>query len=214
LRILREALGPDTPILQTIFNPLAQAKNLAGEATLITHLRKYPDALKQGLNAITGATLLFIKEAISTGIDGIFFAVQHAQATLLSKDEFNEFGKPFDLSLLEVASDLWLNMVHVHGTEIYFDSITSEYPMQILNWHDRDTKPSLDEASRQFDGIICGGLRRESIVYSTPDQIHAEAIDAKKLTKGKKFILATGCVTPIIAPHGNTVAVRRALEEL
>ena len=39
LRIIRAALTPDTPLLQTIFSPLAQAKNLAGGERLIVHLR-------------------------------------------------------------------------------------------------------------------------------------------------------------------------------
>ncbi len=30
LRLIRTSLSPDTPLLQTIFSPLAQAKNLAG----------------------------------------------------------------------------------------------------------------------------------------------------------------------------------------
>ena len=33
LRFIRAELGPDTPLLQTIFSPLAQAKNLAGGET-------------------------------------------------------------------------------------------------------------------------------------------------------------------------------------
>ncbi|MCI0549904.1 MAG: uroporphyrinogen decarboxylase, partial [Anaerolineae bacterium] len=39
LRLIRAGLGPDTPLLQTIFSPLAQAKNLAGDNLLLEHLR-------------------------------------------------------------------------------------------------------------------------------------------------------------------------------
>ena len=37
LKILIKELGPDTPIIQTIFNPLSQAKNLVGKDNLLTH---------------------------------------------------------------------------------------------------------------------------------------------------------------------------------
>jgi hypothetical protein len=40
LELIRADL-PDTPIIQTIFNPLAQAKNLAGTG-LVPMLRAYP----------------------------------------------------------------------------------------------------------------------------------------------------------------------------
>jgi uroporphyrinogen decarboxylase len=209
LRLLRSAIEPETPILQTIFDPLSQAKNLAGGERLVAHLRQNPEEVKKGLNAITGSTMLFIQEAIRAGIDGIFFAVQHAQAGLLSLDEFNTFGKQYDLQLMELANDLWLNMVHIHGLDIYFDAV-AEYPAQILNWHDRETSPSLGKA--RVKKALCGGLRRDTVALGTPEQIQAEAQDALRATKGKRFILGTGCVVPVIAPHGNLMAVRKSVE--
>lgn len=209
LRLLRSALEPETPILQTIFDPLSQAKNLAGGDRLIAHIRQYPETVKKGLNAITGTTMLFIQEAIKIGIDGIFFAIQHAQAGMLSLDEFNEFGKQYDLQLMDVASDLWLNMVHIHGLEIYFDAV-ADYPAQALNWHDRESAPSLSKA--RVKKVLCGGLHRDTVALGTPDQIQFEVQDAMQATKGKHFILGTGCVIPIITPHGNMMAVRKSLE--
>ena len=41
------------PVLQTIFSPLAQAKNLAGGETLLVHMRQYPEAVLEGLQTIT-----------------------------------------------------------------------------------------------------------------------------------------------------------------
>ena len=103
-------------------------------------------------------------------------------------------------------------MLHVHGRNIYFN-LVADYPVQIINWHDRETAPSLSEARQQFNGLLCGGLRRELITHGTPEQIRAEAQEARKKTRGRKFILGTGCVTPILASHGNLMAVRHALEQ-
>ena len=82
LRQIRAGIGPNAPMLQTIFNPLAQAKNLAGQNTLLVHLRKHPDAVMKGLQTIAISTRRFVEAALETGIDGIFYAVQHAQAAL------------------------------------------------------------------------------------------------------------------------------------
>ena len=212
LRRIREVLGPDTPILQTIFNPLAQAKHLATEDGLLVHLRKYPEAVMKGLETITETTRRFIGAALATGIDGIFYAVQHAQAALLSRDEFVSFSRTSDLALLGEASDLWCNMLHLHGANIYFD-VLSKYPVHILNWHDRETSPSLSEAHKVFKGVLCGGLSRDSLVFKTPADVRTEAADAFDQTNHKRLILSTGCVVPITAPFGNIQAARQTAYE-
>jgi uroporphyrinogen decarboxylase len=60
LRLIRAELGPDTPILQTIFSPLAQAKNLAANQTLMAHLSSHPEAVMKGLATITETTRRFV----------------------------------------------------------------------------------------------------------------------------------------------------------
>ena len=211
LRQIRKGLGRETPLLQTIFNPLAQAKHLAAEDILLVHLRKYPEAVMKGLEIITKTTKRFIEATIETGIDGIFYAVQHAQATLVTLDEFVRFSQTSDLALLGAATDLWCNMLHLHGKNIYFD-ILSKYPVKILNWHDRETAPSLSEAQKVFKGVVCGGLSRDSLVFKKPVDVQNEAKDAFEQTKYKRLILSTGCVVPIIAPHGNIQAARRSAQ--
>lgn len=211
LRLIRSGLDPDTPVLQTIFSPLAQAKNLVGGETLIAHLRLYPEAVIKGLATITAATRLFVEACLDTGIDGVFYAIQHAQAGLLTLDEYKIFGVPNDLKILEPANELWCNLLHLHGHEVYF-SILSSFNFQIVNWHDRETYPSLTEAQRTFPGAVCGGLRQDTLVYTDQAEVQKEAADAIQQTQGQHFILGTGCVVPIIASHGNLLAARKSVE--
>ncbi len=207
-----KALGSQTPVLQTVFSPLAQAKNMVGGDQLLVHMRRYPDALEAGLRAITESTRRFIEAACQTGIAGIFYAVQHAQYGLVSEGEFRKFGQANDLPTLEPASDLWCNMVHLHGADVMFDLVSS-YPVQIINWHDRDTFPTLEQARQRYSGVLCGGLQREtSMVLGSPSSITAEAHQAIQATQGVRFILGTGCVTPVTAPFGNLMAARKSVE--
>jgi uroporphyrinogen decarboxylase len=211
LRTITNRLGPDTPVIQTIFNPLSQAKNLVGDEALLIHMRRYPAAVQAGLKTIVESTQRFIEAARETGIAGIFFAVQHAQFGVLSKDEYEAFGKAYDLPALEPAQDLWLNVLHLHGDEVMFKTFV-DYPVQVINWHDRDTPPSLAEAQTQFSGVVCGGLKRmESMVLGSPEMVESEAHDAMQATGGQRFILGTGCVLPIIAPRGNILAARESV---
>ncbi len=212
LRLLTKELGPETPAIQTIFNPLSQAKNLVGGENLPVHLRRYPDAVHAGLQTIVETSQRFIEAAIESGIAGIFYAVQHAQYGLLSTEEYAQFGTIYDLQVLEPAQGLWLNMIHLHGLNVMFDLFT-DFPVDIINWHDQETPPSLEAGQKRFSGVVCGGIRREeTMVLGTPEQVRAEAQEAIKVTGGKRFILGTGCVIPTITPFGNILAARNSVE--
>jgi uroporphyrinogen decarboxylase len=211
LNLITSELGADTPVIHTIFSPLAQAKNLAGEQRLLVHMRTNPEALHAGLQTIVESTRRFIQAARQTGIAGIFYAVQHAQLGLLTPQEFSTFGTEYDLQILETSDVFWCNMLHLHGVDVMFD-LFLDYPIQIINWHDRDTAPSLDEAQNKFKGAVCGGLQRERLALGSPKTITAEARDAILATGGRRFILGTGCVIPIITPFGNIMATRRSVE--
>jgi len=211
LRFIRAGLGPDTPLLQTIFSPLAQAKNLAGTDTLLAHLRLYPESVMKGLTIIAETTRRFVEACLDTGIDGVFYAIQHAQASLLTREEYEIFGLPNDQKALEPAKELWCNLLHLHGHAVYF-SLVESLKFQIVNWHDRETYPSLSEAQRLFTGVTCGGMRQDTLVYRGQAQVQEEAADAIQQTKGMRFILGTGCVVPVIASHGNILAARKSVE--
>jgi uroporphyrinogen decarboxylase len=212
LHLIADDLAGEVPFIQTIFNPLSQAKNLVGPARLPVHLRYYPDAVRAGLEVIAETTCRFIAAAREAGIAGVFFAVQHARYELLSEEEYSAFGRPYDLRVLEAAERLWLNVLHLHGTDVMFD-LLADYPVQVVNWHDRETWPTLAEAKERFSGAVCGGLQRwDAMVRGTPDRVREQAADAIVQTGGERFILGTGCVTPIVAPTSNIHAARAAAE--
>ncbi|MGE5642041.1 MAG: uroporphyrinogen decarboxylase family protein [Byssovorax cruenta] len=211
VRLIRAGLGSDTPLLQTIFSPLAQAKNLAGNDLLLEHLRHHPSAVMKGLKTIAETTRLFIEAARGTGIDGIFYAVQHAQRQLLSYEEYKLFGLILDRETIGPADELWCNMLHLHGQQVHFE-LANDLPFQIVNWHDRETYPSLSEAPSLFGGVMCGGMRQDTLVYRDRTEVQKEAADAIQQTGGKRFLLGTGCVVPVIASHGNILAARKSVE--
>jgi uroporphyrinogen decarboxylase len=212
LRLLVAEVGGRTPVIQTIFSPLAQAKNLAGEERLLVHLRRYPQAVKAGLQIVARTTRRFIEAALKTGIDGVFYAVQHAQFGVLSLEEYRIFGKPFDLQVLAPVDRLWFNVLHLHGSEVMFTEFI-DYPLQVVNWHDRETPPSLSEAQAQCSKVVCGGLQRwNTMVLGAPEEVEREAQEAIRATGGRRFILGTGCVVPTIVPRANLLAARRSVE--
>ena len=204
------AVGQEVPFIQTIFNPLSQAKNLAGDQ-LLSHLRQHPAAVKAGLAVITESILRFIEALKSTGAAGTFLALQHATYNLLTEAEYREFGRPLDLQILAATEGLWFNLIHLHGENVMFN-LAADYPAQVINWHDVETPPSLDEALSRTNMAVCGGIRQwDTMLRGTPDDVQAEAKAALEATGGRRFILGTGCVTPITAPTCNILAARQAV---
>jgi uroporphyrinogen decarboxylase len=140
--------------------------------------------------------------------------VQHASYELLTEEEYRKFGVAFDQRLLEAAEGLWLNVLHLHGNRVMFDLLAG-YSVQVVNWHDRETPPNLDRGQSQVSGAVLGGLRQwETMVRGTPEDVLREARDAIEQTGRRRFILGTGCVTPITAPWANLRAARTSVEIL
>jgi uroporphyrinogen decarboxylase len=212
LRIIREQVGESVPVIQTIFNPLAQAKNLAGADLLIEHLHRDPEAVLAGIETITRTTMKFVETVLQLGVAGIFYAVQHASYRFFDHEGFQKFVEPFDLRILEIVSDAWLNVLHLHGRDLIFE-VAERYPVQIVNWHDRETGPNLSEGQSRLTSAVCGGLRQwDTMVLGDPEQVRREAMDASEQTHGGRgLILGTGCVVPVTAPYGNLRAARVAL---
>jgi uroporphyrinogen decarboxylase len=207
LRELRNALGEDIPVIQTVFSPLAQAKNLAGQDRLLEHLHRSPEAVLDGLRVITDSTAAWVDQLHEESIDGVFYAIQHASYRYFDRDGYARFGERFDLEILDRTSDFWLNVLHLHGEAIHFE-LAERYPVQVVNWHDREVDPDLVAGSKRFPGAVCGGVRRDTLVYGEPEDVAREAKQALMSCAGKGVVLGTGCVTPIIAPRVNLQALR------
>lgn len=211
LRLLKERFGQEVPIIQTIFSPLAQAKNLSGQDCLMEHLHRAPLEVGAGLETITATTVNFIDAALKEGVDGFFYAIQHASYRYFDQESYARFGESYDLRILEHASSAWLNVLHLHGDALIFE-LAGRYPVQVVNWHDRETWPDLASGKAQVNAAVCGGIGRGTIGYSDPGSVSEEAREALEALGKEGLILGTGCVVPIIAPGANLKAARRAVD--
>src|SRR5690606_19632754 len=134
----------ETPYIQTIFSPLAQLKNIAGQETLTLHMRQNAGQIHHALQTVADTTVRFINAAKKRGIAGIFYAVQHATYRLMSEAEYQVSGRLYGLSVLSAVSYLWLNVLHLHSSH-GMSQLNAYYPVQIVNWHDRKSCPSVAE---------------------------------------------------------------------
>ena len=211
IRRARELAGPDIPLIETVFSPLAQAKNLIGGGLEIVHLRRHRVEIQHALDVIAETTARFVQAAIAAGADGIFYAMQRAAADSLSEAEYREVARPLDLRILEAARDASFNLLHLHGPHTYFD-LVADYPAHALNWHDRDTGPSLAEGARRFPGLVVGGLSQRDMIEGSPHSVRTLAREAIESLGGRRLCLSTGCVMQTVTPWGNIRALRAAVD--
>jgi uroporphyrinogen decarboxylase len=212
LRMVLEKREANTPVVFTIFNPLAMASYLAGDETLLVHLRQYPDKVEQALKALTETCANFVKAVINEGADGIFLSTRWASYELMSEEEYLRFGKPGDLSVLTASPGGWFNILHLHGQYPMFN-LLADYPVQAINWHDRTSWPGLTEAKKLFRGALMGGVEQyKTLNFGSPVDVESQVHDAIKLTNGRRLIITAGCTYPLSVPHSNLIAMRKAMD--
>jgi uroporphyrinogen decarboxylase len=212
LRMIIKKRESNTPVIFTIFNPLTMASYLAGDETLLVHLRLYPDKVEKALKALSETCSNFVKAVIAEGADGIFLSTRWASYELMSEDEYRRFGKPGDLAVLVASSLGWFNVLHLHGQHPMFNIIVA-YPVQAVNWHDRTTRLGLKDAQKLFHGAEMGGIEQYKILnLGSPLDVELQVHDAINQTEGRRLIITPGCTYPISVPHGNLIAMRKALE--
>jgi len=212
LSMILEQKDPDTPVIFTMFNPLAMAGYLAGEERFLAHLRQYPERVQRAIMALTATCASFAGAAISLGCDGIFLSTRYASYEMMSEEEYHRFGRPADLAVLKSAADGWFNVLHLHGQHPMFTSL-SDYPVHAVNWHDRTAWPGLAEAVPLFKGALMAGIEQfKTLYFGSPEEVEAQVHNAISQLNGRRLIVTPGCTYPLGVPHSNLMAVRRAVE--
>lgn len=209
---LRRELGPDVPILQTVFSSLTVARKLAGDR-VADDLRDHPDAVRRGLDRIADDSLRYLDMSLDAGADGLFFATQAATRDLLSDDEHRRWGVDHDRRLLEAARGRTdLIILHAHGSNLIWEQLL-DYPVPALNWHDRAVGPSLSEMKSRFPGLLVGGVDEWGcLLEGPPSAVRAQVEDAIGQAGQRGLCLAAGCVIGYRTADRQIRAVRGAVK--
>ena len=212
LRMIIKQKEPETPVIVTMFDPLSIAAYLAGDDICLSHLHSYPERVEPAIQALTETSANFARAAINAGADGIFLSTRFASYELMSEQEYQRFGRPGDLAVLQAAKQGWLNILHLHGQHPMLKQL-ADYPVQALNWHDRTTQFNLAEGSRFFPGILMGGIEQyKTLRFGSPSDVILQVQDAIKQMNSKRLIVTPGCTYPLDVPHTNLLALRQAVE--
>ena len=195
-------LGPDVPVIQTVFSPLTVAGYIAGKdpARAARDLKRSPERMRPALGVIADVLTVFASRSISAGAAGIFFAISgYASADKMPEEVYRRDVLPYDLQVLEALPQAaWFNVLHLCGGRIHH-AIAADLPVQAISWSISNRgNPGLREVRDRYRRAVMGGLRqRTTMVTGTAAGIRREAEAAIEETDGGHgLLLAPGCSVP------------------
>jgi uroporphyrinogen decarboxylase len=213
VRLVREALGPDVPIIQTLFSPLSIVHKLCVHVSFDESISRHRPRVEYALRAIAEGSKRFAAATLDAGADGFFFATQEATRDSLDDDTFLDLGKKYDLEVLGVTTGrATFNLLHVCRTNIMAD-LVADYPVHAINWESHEVHPSLAEARGVWKQTLVGGVDRYgAIVNGAPADVRLEVQRAIETAGPRKLIVSAGCALPVARKEANLAAARRAVE--
>ena len=214
--LVARELGPDVPVIQTVFSPLTVAGYLVGKSKsrVLRDLRKHPEVVQPALGRIADAMVDFSTRSVKAGAAGVFYAISgYASKDALPEAQYRELVLPSDLSVLNrLPKAAWFNVLHLCGSNLRFE-LSRDLPTQVVSWsvHNQGN-PTLVEGRKISGRAVMGGLgQRASLLYGPPPVVEAEARRAVGETGGLGLLLAPGCSVPPRARDVNLAAMVSAI---
>lgn len=211
------------PVIATVFSPLTNAQELScgwqNPWPLIATVRNSKEELHKGLETIMKTTKKFVDALIEVGIDGLFFATHFATTDYLTVEEYEEFGKKYDLEILNYIKDrTWFNVLHIHGTNGLMMKELNDYPVQAINWEDVRSDISLEDAMKITDKLLICGIEQLGDFDSFDREIVKKNLENRienvlKIAKKERVVIATGCVYPPHIPEYRVNILREVVDK-
>jgi uroporphyrinogen decarboxylase len=210
LEVIQKELNGKAYFLDTVFDPWHTLKRaLAGEH-IGPLMESEPGAVQDALGVITENLIAYCRRSLDIGSAGIFLSVP-ASREFMSRDRFLTFVKPHAHRVLEAVSGRGrMNVVHIHGDDLYFDDCL-DFPAQVFNWWDRGPAgPSLQSVKGKIPGCVMGGIDHKIVTRRTAPFLRDHVGEGKMLGGKDRFFLANGCS---IDASVNPRVIRAIVEE-
>ena len=195
LRLIRAAVGPDIPIIWTVFSPLMILPFLVqgGRDAALALLRSAPRETETAFGAMIETLAAYARACLAVGADGLFYATNMATRSLVSAEECRRWQRPYDLRVLEAVNAAPFNLLHVCGTGIHFDEF-ADYPVTAFSWATVDGNPSLHSVHASTGKAVVGGLpAKPEIASMKAEELVTRARRAVDGMGGRWLLLGPDC---------------------
>ena len=210
-RMVVERTGGAVDVIQTVFSPMSVLGLMFGHPRALKQAAaEAPAAVHGAIARITETIINYSRANLNAGASGVFYApLQWASRRNATVDFYREFGRPYDLQVLDAIGDAAFNVLHVCDSSNMLAELL-DYPVAAINWDDRDeTNADLSDVWAETNKAVMGGVSRTGLGGLSADQIGAQAREAAAVGPTRVFV-SGGCSIPPHTPHENRAAVAAA----
>jgi uroporphyrinogen decarboxylase len=216
LRLIRAAVGPDVPIIWTVFAPPMILPMLArgGREQALGFLRDAPRETARAFDVMADTLAEYARRCLAAGADGLFYATNVATRALMTAEECRRWQRPWDLRILSAVEGAPFNLLHVCGAGIHFEEF-ADYPVTALSFATVPGNPGLAAARARSGRAVVGGLpAKPEIAGMTEAALLERAAAARREMQDRWLLLGPDCSinpdTPERLLHAVGAAVRHA----
>lgn len=209
IKIIREKLGPDVPIIGGMEGPITVASDLVSVKSFMKWSIKKTDLFEQALDLATEAAIKYANAMVEAGADVISVADPVASPDLMSPDSFKKFLKA---RLQKFSSSVnSVTVLHICGNVNPILSDMADCGFEGLSVEEKIGSPKKAKEVIGDRARFVGNISSPFTLLPGPvDKIKAEAKQA--LEEGVD-VLAPGCGIAPMTPLENIKAMVAARDE-
>lgn len=227
IKLIADHYKGTKPVLPTLFSSFSWLVSMTeGRIDKVREfIKEDRAAVDAALEIINEYNIAIVDEFIKAGADGFFFATSFTSPNAVTREEFEEFNKKYDLEVLNhIHENTWFNMLHVHGNaDLYIEDLV-KYPVESINWENNTwgVDPSKLTTAKQLraltDKILIGGNDQFHDFYGSLEEVEEHFTKnlqtfIDEIPDGK-FIFGAGCSIPLDVKPEKLKLVRKVADKL
>lgn len=211
IRLFRECVGGEIPIMGWVEGALAEAADLRGVMNLMIDLVQHPEWVEELLELCTQVAIDFAKAQLEAGADII--GLGDAVASLISPEMYKRFALPYEKRIFDsVRDNSGISRLHICGntSRILAQMVHSGADIIDLDW-----MVDLAQANQTYGHLVafCGNFDPVRVMLQgTPEHVYEATVSCLRAS-GIRGFSAAGCEIPDRTPRENLDAQFRALSE-
>jgi uroporphyrinogen decarboxylase len=213
VRLLRERVGDDVPVMGWVEGAFALAADLRGDQNILLDIHDRPEWLKALLDRLVELGVAFARAQVAAGAHLV--GLGDSMGSLVSPAQYREFVLPCEQRVFVAVKEAGaIPRLHICGdtNHLLRDMAASGAEIVDLDW-----MVDLREAAEAFGAsgpAPCGNFDPVAVMLQGTPQDVAAAVRGCAAAAGPRHFSAAGCEIPDGTPEENLLAHARTLREL
>jgi len=209
IRLFREQLGGQVPIMGWVEGALAEATDLRNINNIMLDVALQPEFVEELCEVCVEVAIEFAKAQVEAGADII--GLGDAVGSLVSPQMYRRFAMPYEKRIFDAVHEMGaLARLHICGDTNNIVDAMVETGADII---DLDHMVDMEAAAAKYGDHVsfCGNFDPTSVMLDgTPEEVYAAATHCMQIG-GPRAISGAGCEIPMWTPEENLHAQSRAL---